>query len=121
MTMLIYAVFKSCEPESVLLPKSKQKQFQVQIQVHKSYKTRKSTLSCIGNYEENIDLSLIHLTVLRIDFVTPYRPLIKFMLIFGLKYNYVILFDPSKKNSIIKLMLLPARLPTTFKQAPKTF
>ena len=25
--------------------------------VHKSYKTRKSTLSCIGNFEENIHLS----------------------------------------------------------------
>ena len=48
-------VCKSCEPEP--------EQFQVQIQVHNSYKTRKLTLSCIGNYEENINLSHIHLAV----------------------------------------------------------
>ena len=39
---------------------SKQKQFLVR----KSYKTHKSPLSCIGNYEENINLSRIHLAVL---------------------------------------------------------
>ena len=33
------------------------------VYVRKLYKTRKSTLSCIGNFEENIDLSHIHLAV----------------------------------------------------------
>ena len=37
---------------------------QKQLHVRKSYKTQKSQLSCIGNYEENIDLSRIHLAVL---------------------------------------------------------
>ena len=35
-----------------------------QFHVRKSYKTRESTLSCIGNFEENIDLSHIYLAVL---------------------------------------------------------
>ena len=39
---------------------SKEKQFRV----HKSYKMRKSTLLCIGNSSENIDLSRIYLAVL---------------------------------------------------------
>ena len=34
-----------------------------QFHVCKSYKTRESTLSCIGNFEENVDLSHIHLAV----------------------------------------------------------
>ena len=34
-----------------------------QFHVHKSYKTRESPLSCNGNFEENIDLSHIHLAV----------------------------------------------------------
>ena len=38
---------------------SKQKQFQVR----KSCKTHKSTLFCIENFEENIDMSRIHLAV----------------------------------------------------------
>ena len=37
---------------------------QKQLHVRKSYKTHKSPLPCIGNYEENIDLSRIHLAVL---------------------------------------------------------
>ena len=57
---------KSCEPENVLkyskqktTHKSKQKQFQVR----KSYKTCESTLSCVGNSEENINRSGSHLAV----------------------------------------------------------
>ena len=42
----------------------KTKQFHVQCSVHKSYKTRKWTSSCIGNFEENMDLSRIYLAVL---------------------------------------------------------
>ena len=34
-----------------------------QFHVCKSYKTRELTLSCIGNFEENINLSHIHLAV----------------------------------------------------------
>ena len=34
-----------------------------QFHVHKSYKTRESTMSCNGNFEENIDLSHIYLAV----------------------------------------------------------
>ena len=74
---LIISVFcKSCEPicEPEITPvlyylenqqKSKQKQFHVQCSDHKSYKTRKWTSSCIGNFEENMDLSRIHLAVPR--------------------------------------------------------
>jgi hypothetical protein len=52
---------KSCEPEIVfVLICTLAEKFHV----HKSYKMRESTLSCIGNFKENIDLSLIHLTVL---------------------------------------------------------
>ena len=65
---------KSCEPicEPEITPvlyhlenlqKSKQKQFPVQCSVHKSYKTWKWTSSCIGNFEENMDLSRIYLAV----------------------------------------------------------
>ena len=32
---------------------------------HRSYKTRESTLYCIGNSEENMDLSVIYLAVIR--------------------------------------------------------
>ena len=66
---LIISVFcKSCEPicEPEITPvlyhlenlqKSKQKQFHIQCSVHKSYKTRKWTLLCIGIFEENMDNS----------------------------------------------------------------
>ena len=46
------------------LQKSKQKQFHVQCSIHKSYKMRKWTTSCIGNFEENMDLSCMYLAVL---------------------------------------------------------
>ena len=42
----------------------KQKQFQVQCSVHKFYKTRKWTLLCIRNFEENMDLSRIYVAVI---------------------------------------------------------
>jgi hypothetical protein len=69
---LIICVFcKICDPEreteivfgSLFVVKTNQKQFHVHIQVHKTYKTRKSTLLCIGNFEENIVESRIHLGV----------------------------------------------------------
>ena len=51
---------KSCEPEIVfVLICTLAEQFHVR----KSYKMRESTLLCIGNFEENIDLSRIHLAV----------------------------------------------------------
>ena len=42
---------------SLISKENTQKQFHV----HKSYKTHESTLHCIGNSEENIDLSRIYL------------------------------------------------------------
>ena len=57
----MHVVCKSCEHETVfVLICNLSKQFHV----GKSYKTGESTLSCIGNFEENIDLSHIHLAVL---------------------------------------------------------
>ena len=51
---------KSCEQETVLvLIFALAEQFHI----HKSYKTRESTLSGIGNFEGNMDLSGIHLAV----------------------------------------------------------
>ena len=43
---------------------SKQKQFHIHNHVCNSYKMHKSTLFCIENSEENIDLSCIYLAVL---------------------------------------------------------
>ena len=51
---------KSCEPDIVFVlicPLAEQ------FLGHRSCKTRESTMSCIGNFEENIDLSHIHLAV----------------------------------------------------------
>ena len=48
---------------------SKQKQFHV----HKSYKTCKSTLLCIGNSQENIDLSRIYSAVLWLSKYFPWE------------------------------------------------
>ena len=45
---------KSCEPEIVFVWICTLAE---QFHVHKSYKMRESTLSCIGNFEKNIDLS----------------------------------------------------------------
>ena len=42
-------------------PKTAQESKQKQFHVCKSYKTHESTLPCIGNSEENIDLSCIYL------------------------------------------------------------
>jgi NRPS condensation-like uncharacterized protein len=51
---------KSCEPEIVfVLICTLAEQFHI----HQSYKTRESTLSCIGHIDENIDLSRIDLAV----------------------------------------------------------
>ena len=58
--LIIHMFYKSCEHEIVfVLICTLAEQF------HdcKSYKTRESRLSCIGNFEENIDLSRIHLAV----------------------------------------------------------
>ena len=58
--LIIHVFCKSCEPEIVfVLICTLAEQFQIR----KSYKTRESTLSCIGNFEENIDLSHIYLAV----------------------------------------------------------
>ena len=51
------------ESKQKMTQESKQKQFHVHNHVRNSYKTRKSTLSWIGNSEENIDLSRIYLAV----------------------------------------------------------
>ena len=69
--MIISVFCNSCEPicEPEITPvfwestEIKTKQFHVQCSVHKSYKTRKWTSSCIGNFEENMDLSRIYLAV----------------------------------------------------------
>ena len=58
--LIIHLFCKSCEPEIVfVLICTLAEQFHV----HKSYNTRESTLSCIGNLEENIELSRIDLSV----------------------------------------------------------
>ena len=60
-SLIIHVVCKSCEPEIVFIcPLAVQLQFHV----HRSYKICESTMSCIGNFEENIDLSPVHLVVL---------------------------------------------------------
>ena len=51
---LIIPLFcKSCEPLVLICT------FEEQFHVQKSYKTCESTLSCIENFDENIDLSII--------------------------------------------------------------
>ena len=58
--MVLHVFCKSCEPEIafvLICPLAEQ------FHVRKSYKMSKSTLLCIGNFEENIDLSHIHLAV----------------------------------------------------------
>ena len=58
--LIIYVFHKSCEHEIVfVLICTLAEQFHVR----KSYKTHESTLSCIGNFTENIDLSHIYLAV----------------------------------------------------------
>ena len=58
--LIIHLFCKSCEPEIVfVLICTLAEQFHV----HKSYNTRESTFSCIGNLEENINLFHIYLTV----------------------------------------------------------
>ena len=60
--LIIYVLCKSCKPEIVfVLICTLAKQFHV----CKSYKTRKSTFSCIGSFEENINPYHIHLAVLQ--------------------------------------------------------
>ena len=59
--LIIHKFCKSCEHEIVfVLICTLAEQFHVL----KSYKTRESILSCIGNFEENIDLSHIYSAVL---------------------------------------------------------
>ena len=51
---------KGCEPEilfDLICPLAEQ------FHVHRSYKTRESTITCIGNFEENFDLSHNHLAI----------------------------------------------------------
>ena len=61
--LIIRLFCKGCEPEIVLIcPLAEQ------FHVHRSYKARESTMSCIGNFEENINLSHIdiHLAIPRL-------------------------------------------------------
>jgi hypothetical protein len=51
-----------CEPEIVL--KNFAADFQANRSLTSAAKMRKETLSCIGNFEENMDLSRIYLAVL---------------------------------------------------------
>ena len=67
---LIISLFcKSCELKlhlcyiTLRIYRNQNKQFHVQCSVHKSYKTRKWTSFCIGNYEKNMNLSRIYLPV----------------------------------------------------------
>ena len=58
--LIIHVFCKSCEPEIVFVlicPLAEQ------FHVHRSYKMRESTMSCIGNFDENVDMSHIHLAV----------------------------------------------------------
>jgi hypothetical protein len=58
--LIIHAFYKSCEPEIVFVlicPLAEQ------FHVHRSYKMRESTMSCIGNFDENVDMAHIHLAV----------------------------------------------------------
>ena len=56
--LIINLFYKSCEHEIVfVLICTLAKLFHVR----KSYKTRESTLSCIGNFEENVNLPHIYL------------------------------------------------------------
>ena len=58
--LIIHMFCNSCESEIVfVLICSLAEEFQV----NNSFKTRESTLLCIGNFEENIDLSHFHLAV----------------------------------------------------------
>ena len=59
--LIIHVFCKSCEPEIVIVLICTHAE---QFHVHKSYKTFESTLLCIDNLEENIDLSHIQLVVL---------------------------------------------------------
>ena len=60
LNQIIHVFCKSCEPQIVfVLTCTLAKQFYVR----KSYKTHESTLKCFGNFDENIDLSGIHLAV----------------------------------------------------------
>ena len=62
--LIIHLFCKDCEPEiiSVLIfPLAEQ------FHVHKSYKTLESTMLCIGNFKENIDLSYFHQAVILIQ------------------------------------------------------
>ena len=55
-----------CEPEIVLVlicPLAEQ------FHVHRSYETHESTMLCVGNFEENIDLSHIYLAVHKIYYI----------------------------------------------------
>ena len=56
--LIIHVFYKSYEPEIVFVLICTE-----QFHDRKSYKTRESTLLCIGNFEENIDLSHFHLDV----------------------------------------------------------
>jgi len=51
---------KSCEPEIIFVLNCT---FAEQFHVQKSYQTYESTLSCIGNFDENIHFSIIYLAV----------------------------------------------------------
>ena len=58
--LIIHMFCKSCKPEIffvLICPLAEQ------FHVHRSYKTRESTMSCIGNFEENINLSRTHLAI----------------------------------------------------------
>ena len=56
--LIIHVFCKSCEYETVFVLICNPAE---QFHVRKSYKTHESTLSCIGNFEENINLSPIYL------------------------------------------------------------
>ena len=61
--LIIHVFCKSCEPKIVFVlicPLAEQ------FHVHRFYKMLESTMSCIGNFEENINLSHINLAVFTI-------------------------------------------------------
>ena len=59
--LIIHVFCESCEPEIVFVLICT---IAEQFHVHKCYKMRESTLLCIGNHVENINLSVIHLALI---------------------------------------------------------
>ena len=74
-----------------------------QFHVHKSYKMRESTLSCIGNFEENIDLSHIYLAVPFLEFWQDILIYLSFFQVKSLKFATEAAITILRIDDLIKL------------------